>query len=59
MLLDAIVPESRRMDSGQKPRKSPPWLIDVGRCTLEDAGLHSYRRDGQDSGRFAGLVWLS
>ncbi len=34
-------------------------VIDVGRCTLEDAGLHSYRRDGQDSGRFAGLVWLS
>lgn len=30
----------------------------VGRCTREDARLHSYRRDGQESGRIAGLVWL-
>ncbi|MEV5003001.1 peptidoglycan editing factor PgeF [Nocardioides sp. LML1-1-1.1] len=28
-------------------------------CTREDARLHSYRRDGAASGRFAGLVWLS
>ncbi len=27
-------------------------------CTLEDPGLHSYRRDGARSGRSAGLVWL-
>lgn len=27
-------------------------------CTREDARLHSYRRDGAASGRFAGLVWL-
>jgi len=31
----------------------------VGGCTLEDARFHSYRRDGQESGRLAGLVWLS
>lgn len=30
----------------------------VGRCTLEDEQLHSYRRDGGDAGRFAGLVWI-
>ncbi|HWJ10936.1 MAG TPA: polyphenol oxidase family protein [Nocardioides sp.] len=31
----------------------------VGGCTREDTRLHSYRRDGQGSGRLAGLVWLS
>lgn len=31
--------------------------VQVGGCTLEEAGLHSYRRDGLGSGRFAGLVW--
>lgn len=31
----------------------------VGGCTLEDDRFHSYRRDGQESGRIAGLVWLS
>jgi len=31
---------------------------DVGRCTLEDEQLHSYRRDGGAAGRFAGLVWI-
>jgi polyphenol oxidase len=28
------------------------------RCTAEDSGLYSYRRDGP-TGRFAGLVWLT
>ena len=28
------------------------------RCTAEDPGLYSYRRDGR-TGRFAGLVWLA
>lgn len=28
-------------------------------CTLEDRRFHSYRRDGADAGRFAGLVWLA
>ncbi len=31
----------------------------VGRCTLEDEQLHSYRRDGAEAGRFAGLVWIA
>jgi YfiH family protein len=30
----------------------------IGRCTLEDDTLHSYRRDGAASGRMAGLVWI-
>lgn len=30
----------------------------VDRCTLEDESLHSFRRDGAASGRFAGLVWI-
>ncbi|KAA1417914.1 polyphenol oxidase family protein [Nocardioides humilatus] len=30
----------------------------VGRCTLEDEQLHSYRRSGADAGRLAGLVWM-
>lgn len=30
---------------------------EVGRCTLEDPDLHSFRRDGDEAGRFAGLVW--
>ena len=30
----------------------------VGRCTLEDEQLHSYRRDGGEAGRLAGLVWI-
>ena len=32
--------------------------VHVDRCTLEDEQLHSYRRDGADSGRLAGLVWI-
>ena len=31
--------------------------VEVARCTREDAALHSYRRDGERSGRLAGLVW--
>lgn len=34
-------------------------VIEIGRCTREDPELHSHRRDGAASGRFAGLVWLS
>jgi polyphenol oxidase len=30
----------------------------VDRCTREDPQLHSYRRDGAASGRFAGMIWL-
>jgi polyphenol oxidase len=32
---------------------------DVGRCTIEDEDLFSYRRQGEASGRMGGLVWLS
>ncbi len=34
-------------------------VVEVGGCTREDAGLHSYRRDGAASGRLAGLVWMA
>jgi YfiH family protein len=34
-------------------------VVDVPGCTREEAGLHSYRRDGASAGRFAGLVWLT
>ena len=34
-------------------------VVDAAGCTLEDRGLHSYRRDGAAAGRFAGMVWLS
>lgn len=30
----------------------------AGGCTREDERLHSHRRDGETSGRIAGLVWL-
>lgn len=30
---------------------------DVSRCTLEDDDLYSYRRQGAEAGRLAGLVW--
>ena len=32
-------------------------VVRIDRCTLEDDQLHSFRRDGADAGRFAGLVW--
>lgn len=34
-------------------------VTEVGRCTREDADLHSHRRDGAAAGRLAGLVWTS
>jgi YfiH family protein len=33
-------------------------VVEVDGCTLEDPRFHSHRRDGADSGRFAGLVWI-
>ncbi len=33
-------------------------VVDAARCTRESADLYSYRRDGDRSGRFAGLVRL-
>jgi len=32
-------------------------VVGVERCTMEDEDLFSYRRQGQASGRLAGLVW--
>lgn len=37
----------------------PERVVDVHRCTLEDETLHSHRRDGEKSGRLAGLVWVA
>lgn len=34
-------------------------VVDVPGCTREEADLHSFRRDGDAAGRFAGLVWVS
>jgi YfiH family protein len=31
----------------------------LNRCTREDLGLHSHRRDGASSGRQAGVIWMS
>ncbi len=33
-------------------------VVDASRCTIEDEDLFSYRRQGQASGRLAGLVWV-
>ncbi len=33
-------------------------VVDVSRCTLEDEDLYSYRREGKESGRLAGVVWV-
>lgn len=33
-------------------------VVQVDRCTLEHAQLHSHRRDGAASGRFGGLIWV-
>ncbi len=33
-------------------------IVDASRCTREDEDLYSYRRQGEESGRLAGLVWV-
>jgi polyphenol oxidase len=33
-------------------------VVDASRCTFEDDDLYSYRRQGKESGRLAGLVWV-
>jgi YfiH family protein len=33
-------------------------VVDASRCTREDEDLYSYRRQGVESGRLAGLVWV-
>jgi copper oxidase (laccase) domain-containing protein len=32
--------------------------VDASRCTREDDDLYSYRRQGRESGRLGGLVWV-
>jgi polyphenol oxidase len=33
-------------------------LVDFAPCTIEDERFYSYRRQGRESGRHAGLVWV-
>jgi YfiH family protein len=33
-------------------------VVEVDRCTLEDEDLYSYRREGKQSGRLVGVVWV-
>jgi YfiH family protein len=33
-------------------------VVEVARCTREDEDLYSYRRQGAESGRLGGLVWV-
>ena len=33
-------------------------VVDASRCTREAEDLYSYRRQGAESGRLAGLVWV-
>ena len=33
-------------------------VVDVGRCTIEDPALYSFRRDGALAGRHAGVIWV-
>jgi polyphenol oxidase len=35
---------------------APVEVVEVGRCTREDDDLFSYRRQGSESGRLAGIV---
>lgn len=32
-------------------------IVEVGGCTREVPALHSYRRDGAEAGRMAGVIW--
>ena len=42
----------------QLARAGIPAITDDLRCTAESSELYSYRRDG-DTGRFAGVIWLT
>ena len=48
------------LGAGVAPSWQPPGCrpSTSSRCTRESDDLHSYRRDGADSGRLAGLVWM-
>jgi YfiH family protein len=39
-------------------RDAGAGIVEVSRCTVEDADLFSYRREGTGSGRLGGLVWV-
>ena len=69
--VSALVPEARAETSWGTPaldigagvraqlERAGVEVTEVGGCTREDTSLHSYRRDGAEAGRFAGLVWMS
>lgn len=66
----ALVPESRAETSWGTPaldlgaavraqlEAGDAEVVDASRCTREHDDLFSYRRQGSDSGRLAGLVWV-
>ncbi len=66
----AVVPESYAETSWGTPsvdvgagviaqlRSLDVDVVDVSRCTIENDDLYSYRRQGTESGRLAGLVWM-
>ena len=68
--VSAVVPEAYAETSWGTPsvdigvgvtaqlRSEGVEVVDASRCTLEDDDLYSYRRQGQQSGRLAGLVWV-
>jgi copper oxidase (laccase) domain-containing protein len=33
-------------------------VVHLARCTIEDTAFYSYRREGRQAGRHAGLVWV-
>ena len=69
--VSAIVPEAYAVTSWGTPsldvgagvraqlERAGVAVVEVGGCTREEPGLHSYRRDGSAAGRFAGVVWLT
>jgi YfiH family protein len=64
----AVVPEARAETSWGTPavdvgagvvaqlRAAGAAVVQGSRCTLEERGLYSYRRDGAGAGRMAGLI---
>lgn len=66
----AVVPESEAVTTWGTPsldlgagvraqlRGAGATITEVSRCTVEDEDLFSYRRQGAEAGRLAGLVWV-
>jgi YfiH family protein len=44
--------------AAQLRRAGVQVVVDASRCTVEDQDLYSYRREGTDSGRLGGLIWM-